>query len=159
MPWPNHQWRELLISLDLLLICLGWSSSLHFLLETKWTSCELHYKNFPPSAKQIAQNGRNTCINMLAATKNPTLSYINIMEPRVLKLLLHTEILAPATEVILVLTLHVTLSSPVPVTPSLLPCNHLLSHLLWRLPLPGTVRKPKFHLPQTVWRASWLFRL
>lgn len=151
--------------LILLLICLEWSSSLHFLLEKNELDLSFIIKISSPSAKQTASNGTNICINMLAATKKPTLSHNNLRKPSVLELPLHIEILAPVTEVILVLVL---------------PCNsllfstcHSLPPALYPSPESPTVealsprhywgsRKPKFtgtHLPQTVWRASWLFRL
>lgn len=151
--------------LILLLICLEWSSSPHFLLEKNELDLRLITNISSPSAKQTARNGTNICINMFAATKKSTLSYNNLIKPNVLELILHIETLAPAKEVILV---------PV------LPCNSLLSSTCHTLPpalypSPESLtveasfprhcwgsRKPKFtgtHLPQTVWRASWLFRL
>lgn len=71
---PVKQEENFSFQLIFLLICLELSSSLHLLLEKKKKrviDMSFITKTSFPSAEQIAQNGTNICVNMLAATKNP----------------------------------------------------------------------------------------
>lgn len=84
---PVKQEGNFSFQLILLLICLEWSSSLCFRLEKKWTWFELHYKNFFPICKTNCSkwNKYNKYLYLHACSnKKTTLSYTNVMKPRVL---------------------------------------------------------------------------